>query len=768
MIRFPLYVSLLLFCIGTAAADYPALTTEIAPEHPLFLFHANEPGAPAAEYAATLQEAWNLFPVDLKPFSALVARAPQVPAAERAGYFQEVLTLMQANGIPVAVQVDGASPADVLTPEQAEALLSAFTVVAGLETSMPRFDIYPAPGQPATPSPGQDWLIALLETAARYGRFVHAPLDGLHWPRAMANSTAAPLYAKLQACADYAIPSAWTRGDHALARQSALMGLWLEGGVSRWGMQADSRWIADAGFTQPGMFGKPGNAEGAAGGFYTMAIFLGAMGGAQVYSFPRSEDLWLRDNPQVWESQVYPALRRIMSLGAIALKEFVQKKSPVAYQLAAAANPADFHRNLYDIDPVLSTGLLFQAAYGGAEPGRVPELSPGKSSRYFVPLLSPHAGEDARMPFSALAAPGTYATLDAWNGVLDLYAQADGSGEAYVSRVGRGVFVLHTGENDPRPQTFTVNELPAPVGPITARREAAAVALEWPFREGDVSYAVHRRLPPAAEWTLLASGLTDRVYSDASIAADVAYGYAVTALTSEAAPFSGTLQYGEHLLLSAVESRIEQEVVLAPVATEATSLPAAEPAPAPPAEPAPMPEPAPPADPAAIPVDPAAVPVAPPGPTPQELAQAAVTARLAEWERAFEGATLDGVAVLYDAAYVDVQGWGAQDARRAYEWLFRRYKRPLMHYQVREWDLAAAETGTIRVKVFVQMSATAVSDPLGVLADQRVTLPRTPDGEVWITWTAREAAWFITATDPPLPDFAGLLEYSDGPYDAVP
>ncbi|MBI1319373.1 MAG: hypothetical protein GC168_10575 [Candidatus Hydrogenedens sp.] len=743
------YLALLLAC-APAFADYPALTTEITPEHPLFLFSATAPGAPAAEYAAGLTEAWSLFPAELKPYSALIAQAPQVPATERLSYFQEALAPIQAAGIPVVVRIDGATPADGLSPEQVEALISAFTVVAGLETSTPRFDVYPAPGQPQTAPPGQEGLIALIETAARYGRFVHVPLADTHWPRMMANSVSSPLYSKFQACADYVVPSSWTRGQHTLVQQSALTGLWLEGAVNRWGLQADARWIVDAGFRQPGVYGKPGDIAAAQLQFYTAALYLGAMSGAQVYAFPRAEDLWMQDDPAAWDQQIYPGLKRLMALGAIARKEFVQKKAQVAYQLAPAANPAAFHANWADIDPSLNTGVMFQAAYAPSQPGRIAELVPDKSSRYLVPLLSPYATDAVRQGFAAMGAPGAYATLDAWAGVLDLYAQADGTGEAYVSRVGRGVFVFHARENDPRPESFSIPELPAPVGPISARREGGAINLEWPFREGDVSYAVHRRVPPAAEWSLLASGITERIYADVSIAADTAYAYAITALTNETAPYTGTVQHGEYVLLSGVESRIEQEVVMAPVANEATSLPPEAPAPA-----------------LAAPADaaPAPAPEAPPAPTPQEVAQTAIVARLGEWQRAFEGANLEGVAALYDPAYATPQGWGAQDAKRAYEWFFRRYKRPLMLYQAREWDVAAAEQGTARVKVFVQLSGTALSDPLGILADQRVSLPLTPDAEVWITWAARDGGWFITATDPPLPDFAGLLDYSMGPYD---
>jgi len=291
-----------------------------------------------------------------------------------------------------------------------------------------------------------------------------------------------------------------------------------------------------------------------------------------------------------------------------------------------------------------------------------------------------------------------------------------------------------------------VNEAPAPVGPLPAKRDAAAVKLSWPLREGDVSYSVYRRLPPAAAWTLLANGVAEQVYTDPAAEPGTAYAYAVTALTSETEPYASALQPGEHLLLSAVESRIREEVVLAAGVAEATSVPPAPPADAPAVETLP-----PPAD-AEAPPDPAAA------------ARAAITARFAQWESAVETGALDSVAALYDPGYADAQGWGAPYARRAWRAFFEGVRRPLMHYGIREWDTAAIESGVVRCKAFVHVSGIAISDPLGIVADVPIHLSRDPALEFWIAWTQRDGAWYITSTDPQLPNLRDLLSYTASPY----
>ncbi len=368
------------------------MTTEISPEHPLFLFAVTAPASlDGAAYAAELNEAWETLPEAFKPYSVLAVRAPSASVAERVAFYQALLATTQSAAIPVSIALDGDTVAQHLRPDDAEALFEAFTVIRGAHTSAPRFDVYPRPGAWPGLDPGHAVLIDLIERAARYGRFLHLPLDEIHWPRMMADPHARPVYDKLLACKDYVLPGVLTRGQHVLPQQAAVMGLWLEGAAKHWGMAADTRWHHDAHFLSPGHYGVQEAPPAPPTALYRLMILNGAIGGASVYAFPEPSHLWATDEPLAWENAIAPTLLELLERGAIAREDFVLKNARVACQLVAAGNPEAFHVNLSDIDPVLDKGLLFRAAYGGEHPGYIPELSPNISGRFWVPLLSPHA-----------------------------------------------------------------------------------------------------------------------------------------------------------------------------------------------------------------------------------------------------------------------------------------------------------------------------------------------------------------------------------------
>lgn len=225
--------------------------------------------------------------------------------------------------------------------------------------------------------------------------------------------------------------------------------------------------------------------------------------------------------------------------------------------------------------------------------------------------------------------------------------------------------------------------------------------------------------------------------------------YAVTALTSEVEPFTGTVGYGEYLALSMMESRIAEQVVLHPLLTNAVSEP--------------IPDARALVD--SLPVDPRFVGV----PEEQLDAAKAIAARIEQWDRAFTGEDLTGVMDLYAASYEDPQGWRAQYVRRAYQWFFERYSSPRMERQIRRWEFSrAGETGEINQLLYCRLTGAALSSADGRLADPMVAIPRTSTCEVWVTWAEEEGLWRIVKTNPALPNFRDILSYAAGPYDNFP
>lgn len=728
------------------------MSVEISAEHPLYLFDAGalahlEPEAQAETVAAR----WETLPSELRPHAALLLQLDTRDAELRQSQFRVLLTACQTADIPVCIVIGDGARGLYHPLEQVEALLRAFTCVRGVSFTGLPFDVYePAIGDPAFAAPPwMRWSQAAIETAARYGRFVWIPLDQLHWVRAMSNVSAAPFQETLREFHDYVLPGVWHRGPHTIAQTAALMGLWLEGSVANWGVQADSRWYAGANYLGPGRLGTA--AEEAEpeipSSIYRAMILNGAMTGAAVYAFTPARDLWFGPERRHWDAAIGPTLRELAEHGFIARKDFVRRKAPVAFQLAPASTPEDFHLNLRDIDAVLNAGLLQHGAYGVARPGVFPELVLNRGANYWIPILSAFAGESAAAVFSEVIRPGVLPSVSAWRDLLARHARPDGEGRAFITEIGRAIFIMNTSENLRALQDFRIPAAPAPVRGLVARREGNAVELTWPFREGDLSYRVLRRVPPERVFTVLANGLDARRFVDASPPADETAIYAVTALTSEKEPYEGVVGHGDYRVLSVVESRVAEEAALTPLLGMAE------------ARPVPPPDPGPEDGPdwwrATEALDGTAKPLA-------EI----ISERFADWQEAVSGRDLAALLDLYSDQYRDPQGWSFEYVRRAYQWYFERYSATRLAVQVRHWDFSLYESrGRVLARVYLRFTGWARTDSAGRVADVPVAWPRTGDGEIWVTFAEENRVWRLVHTDPAVPNFREILSFSAGPYD---
>ena len=564
-----------LFAAPVSAGGYPPLSIEIRPEHPLLVFRDSGTGiAGAADYARHVVEAWQALPDEFRPLAAMQIEAPGDDIGARHGWYRAALAPLQDAGVPVVIRLAGRDLARIHPITRAEELLRDFTCIKAVQAVALPFEEYYAFGEfdPMGTPPVVRWLVEATGLAARYGRLMLIELDEIRWPRVMSNTWCQPLYAKLRECREYVAPIVMYRGAHTVPQTSAVLGLWLEGAAAQWGVGPDSAWYRDVRFIEPGVFGVSGNAAMPAA-LYRAMILNGAMTGASVYSFPADQDLWFGANRIYWDDAIRPALSDVIARGLIARQDFVRKKAKVAYQLAPSATPLDFHFNLRDIDGVLDQGNLMRGAYGMERPGQVAELILNTGHHYWVPILSAHAPPEARSAFDTVVSPGVQNSPQSWRDVLDAHSQVDGEGTAFVARVGRGTFVMNTRENQYESQTFRVAQAPAPVRGAVAKRQETGVVLTWPFREGDLAYKVHRRVEPATEFALLANVGLERQYFDTEAARNLTVTYAVTALTDDNEPYEGTVGYGEYLTLSNVESRIAEEIVLAPMLSVAEAQP---------------------------------------------------------------------------------------------------------------------------------------------------------------------------------------------------
>jgi hypothetical protein len=733
----------------SVAGALPPLGIEITPEHPLLLFQAPElRGQDIGPYAATLVQCWADLDPALKAYAVLrVSPFSETGATEER--VRALLAALQEASVPVALEITpgGAGPTAGL--KAVEKLVADFTVVRGLVVQGLTFDEYEPVGEAIRPevAPKVAWLTGAIDVAARYGRFISIHLEGLHWTRVMANDWCKPLYDKIAACADYVIPVAVYRNGHTIAGVSSALGLWTEGAVKRWGVEAQSKWYADAGFVEPGVFGvAEGQPVAPPSALYRAMILNGAMTGATVYSFAPWTDLWFGLDKRHWGEAIHPTLTEIIENGFITPEHFVKEKIHVAYQLNAAATAEAFHLNLRDLDPVFDEGFLMRGGYGVPHPGQIPELIPDTGRYYWIPILSAHRPEGGPA-FEYTVHPAAMSTPKQWRDLLDGYYPPDGEGTACIVRAGRGIFIMNTHENQYGTQNFTVANVPAPVRQVQARREADTVVLEWPFREGDVSYRVHKRTFPAREFHLLGNSVDERRFVDVDSDPYETAAYAVTALTNETEPYTGAVNYGDYLVIGAVESRIAEEVIVSPLTPDAVSriiVGDADPRP----------------------VEQTWWPTLDGLSETEAVAARGIVERLDAWEQAFHKESLDDIMDLYSVNYEDPQGWRAQYVKRAYQWFFERYRNGRMHRQIRKWDFSAYASGRINVLLYVKCVGIALTDPSGRYADQVAYFPRTGNGEVWVSFVNEDGAWRILGTHPALPNFRDILSWSTGPFDA--
>jgi len=733
-------------------ADYPPLQVEISAEHPLMLFQ----DSPAHRSNPEMQReqilgAWAQVPASIQSHAVFKLHAPG-QAASMKDHYDQVLSAFQEPLIPTVIQIADDPQRERFDPALLEGLLGAYTMVRGIEVAGLDFRFYDSPRMMDGQTPVViTWLESIIETAARYGRFVYIPMNEVQWARVMSNRACEPLYRKIVACRDYVIPAVLTRGDHVISNQSAVLGLWLEGAVGHWGMAADARWYTDNHYVRPGEFGYSEGDGATPPSLYRAMILSGAMTGATVYAFENGNDLWYGAARHHWDESIFPTLREILSKRVVARQDKVADRARVALQLAPARNPEDFHVNLKDIDGVLDEGNLLRAAYGLERPGQIAELIPNRGDYYWIPFISPYASGAVQNGFDRVVPAGALSSAPAWIEALAPYREQAGAGTAFQTRVGFGIFVMNSRENVRERQSYTIEQVPPPVRAFKATRDGASVILDWDVRENDLGYRIYKRVFPETRWEDLDAVSADfHRYVDANAPAGQKIAYAVTAQAWAEESMSGTLDYGEYLVFSTTESRIVEEVVLTDLVANAISGPVLEPL-------------------RNLEVTESWWPSLDNVPVEHQETAEAIVEQIELWEGALAARSLNGVMGIYGTDYEDPQRRDFHYVQRAYQHMLERWRGIKMHRQIRRWDFSNfASTGRVDVLLYCRLTGLTLTDTLGLRADIPVSIPRTDEAEVWVKWGNAEGVWRIVQTNPALPNFREILSYDAGPYDNFP
>lgn len=732
-------------------SDFPPLTTEISPEHPLFIFQdfRGEGKTPAA-YSAQIITAWNGLPEKFRPYASLLIDSGSLSPSEAHAYYLDLLGPLQEANVPVVVRIAQGNKRARYSIERLEELLSRYTTIRGVEAAGLQFNEYNTPDAAEFEIPKTVlWLTEVIDTAARYGRFTYLPIDGLNALYLLSNTNAAPLYRKLHQCRGYVIPASVQRGTGVITRNSALMGLWLEEAVAFWGIAADGDWYESARFISPGVFGVAQDRFYTPGHPFRAMVYNGAMTGATVYQFGPESSLWFGGRAEHWQEHIFPALDEVITLGLIARDSFVLDAAPIAYRLNAVNTPPDLEPALRDLDAVHGFGNMLFGLYGQWSRSLNPELILNRNSIYWAPIFSPYAPTELLNQFQHFIQPGVVPDADGW-AQLATPLRSNEESEALVVRIGRAVFAMNTEENIQIAQAFRIPDLPRPLTGLVVRRENGAVTLSWPYREGDISYNVYRKLGEQPHFQQYARGLDDQRFVDNDAPSDINVSYAVTAITGERDTFAGNLNYGEYLALSSVESRITESATLAPLLSEVEAQPL-------PSGSEPVTDP-----PFWIQRD----------GVPDEhtsLAEA-IEARFDQFRTAVAIARLDDLMRLYAEGYADSQNWGVEYVRRAFQWYFERYRAPHLQMQIRRWDFSNFEaSGEVSVQAYFRLVGTALTDPSGRYAHQLVAIPRSASSEVWFRFRRFEdGGWQIVHTNPAFPNFLDILSFSASPYESIP
>jgi hypothetical protein len=526
-----------------------------------------------------------------------------------------------------------------------------------------------------------------------------------------------------------------------LARQTAVLGLWLSDVVEHFGMEPQSWFWEGAGFQEPGRYGPLHESTlNVPAHFYRPLILINAMTGGTVYSFEPYWDLWNELNGHIGREVIYPTLLEIIQNRLIPSKEQVLAKTKVAYQMNYCRTLEEFHVNINDIDPVAGRGLLSRAVYGLFWRGQNYEIIPDINRYFFVPLLPWDASEQITNRFDSVLHSGDMTTVDEYRDFLNNYYPLQNDDQAFVTSIGKATYVIQTCENLYQEQSYQVR-IPQWVDSIQVVIREKQVDLSWQKVPGARAYEVYSLKNPKKNFygfqfhpmQIVKEANFQTILPDSGM---IVYG--VKAIGSNMVLYKGTVNnLDAHVFLNDKSPLRQVVCISADLRVNHYDL-------------------------LDIshdtrPKDQTVWPTYQNVPENYMSQAKEVIKAFESLIEKYEQADWHGVTNLYAPNYRDPNGYSREYVRRALKWWFERNQHPYINIQVRNWDFSQyAENGIVRIKVWTLWRAIAVDD--GVWGDHGlVRFPRHKDEEVWFSWKKVSGDWKIITTDPAVPNFAEIL-----------
>ncbi|MDG6899417.1 MAG: hypothetical protein JRN44_01905 [Nitrososphaerota archaeon] len=448
------------------------LTTEVSREHPLFILGGSGPADTDPESAYKL---WKLIPDELKEYSVYPVEHFSVETMERWAKFAD------KNDFPLLWQVrtwvpvwhrmwNNGMQGPGVGVDKVERLLSEHDSIKGVQIcELNCFGLS---------TEERLYVSDLLKACARQGRYLswREGNDGCNiWVDAFLEKWFSD---DVEAYGRYLFPQ-WEMNipRNMYLCHDSVFGLWMAGFVENWGLEPQSFYWLDCGFTdlnKPGENNNKGWREGDRSKFprtmWGQMILLGMNSGATVYNFEPRQDVLFTDEgayPPAAHEVLFPLLEDIVRERLIPSKEEVAEKVKVAYvadfedRREGETSDIDYYRGFAPDNDLFGrhgrrlsgSGSIYKGTYGLAHEYK---MIPDTGRYYWIPVLPKYTRMEVMNRFERVICPNQFWGEHDVRRFFDTIYPRSYEGDAYVTQVGKKVFLTNSNENIDVIQRFSV------------------------------------------------------------------------------------------------------------------------------------------------------------------------------------------------------------------------------------------------------------------------------------------------------------------------
>lgn len=728
------------------------LKRPISPERPLLIIMI-KPASSYEQEARDLVRLWDGFDDFLREHVTVQIEGHRANGFERC---ETVLRHSHQAGIPITLQIQGdnGERRDTMPPERVRSFLDRYDSIIGLqivEASQRTFMNQPA-GSEYSMGRNARYARDIIELAGERGLFMSWQLMRDNWLAIGSSVDNEALFETIARNAANVIPTHEMNCEFCKpVDHLGAMGMWMSGATDQWGVEAQSWYWSDCGYSEPGCC-FPGTLD-MPGGLYAIMFLLGAAAGASVYSIEPPKDAW--EGPDAWRftDHMEPLFRRLVTERLIPTREEMLDTCPVAYHVPLCGRPDEYYRALEDLDFDHAEGRLIRAMNGVYDRSRDAEFIPNDPRYGFIPILPAKTPEDVLNRFSLVLRPGDIESVEHARSLIAPHFPEADRGDAWSTQSGPLICAANTHENwyVPEQAVLTVPRRPQDV-------TFDGTTLRWTPAEGDRAYHVWR-LRDGTESRITEDPVTEPSYRLEHPEPDDEY--AVSALTDATETISATLHLHDLLVFSARESRrsewisatgnaVERHrygeaIPTTPEEVAARELRCAE----------------------CTPVEDLASPVVAPGRTEHEVMAAMTT-----WKHAIEREDIDAVLSMYADDYREPGGGTTESVRvalRCLVWSQLRerfagleeewgrvaaWRHPVVRIYTREWERVESDEAVVLTQYQLWAGTGSEMEPSDMLK-----LPFGRDNNMRMTWRRTADGWRLARTDPPFLQAEDLFPY---------